>query len=83
MRDWWQDFLRFRNFITPQVMPAVFLSGVGIAIVMGIITIVEGAFAPGPAKVRLIFLGLITLFLGPVFVRILCELVMTFFRREQ
>ncbi len=30
----------------------------------------------------MVIMGIITLFLGPVFVRILCELVLTFFRKE-
>ncbi len=31
---------------------------------------------------QLLLGGIITLFFGPVFVRILCELVLTFFRKE-
>jgi len=48
--------------------------------VMGIITLIEGAFS---SSARLIFLGIVTLFLGPIFVRVLCELVMTFFRERE
>ncbi len=80
MSQWWKDFYTFRTFITPKVMPVVFWIGVGIAVVMGIITIVEGALV---GSARLIFLGLVSLFLGPLFVRILCELVLTFFRGEE
>ncbi len=82
MRQWWQDFHRFRVVITPHVMPYVFWIGAAIAVIMGIVTVVEGALTPGPQKARLIVLGLVTLFLGPLFVRILCELVMTFFREK-
>ncbi|MEM2478529.1 MAG: DUF4282 domain-containing protein [Thermoproteota archaeon] len=80
MDQWWQDFVSFRKFITPRVMPIVFWIGVGIAVIMGLITTVEGALA---GSARLVFLGLVTLFLGPLFVRILCELVLTFFRRGE
>ncbi len=80
MKDWWKDFFTFRQFITPRVMPVVFWIGVGIAVIMGIITLVEGALL---SSARLIFMGLVTLFLGPLFVRILCELVLTFFRRGE
>lgn len=83
MEQWWRDFHRFRVLITPQVMPFVFWIGAAIAVIMGIITVVEGALTPGPQKGRLIFLGLVSIFLGPVFVRILCELVMTFFRGKE
>lgn len=80
MDQWWQDFVSFRKFITPHVMPIVFWIGVAIAVVMGLITLVEGALT---GSARLVFLGLVTLFLGPLFVRILCELVLTFFRPEE
>ncbi len=80
MKEWWQEFIAFRRFITPQVMPVVFWIGVAIAVIMGIITVVEGALV---GSARLIFLGLVTLFAGPLFVRILCELVLTFFRPEK
>jgi hypothetical protein len=80
MEKWWQDFHEFRIFLTPKIMPFVFWAGVAIAVVMGIITLIEGALA---SSARLIFLGIVTLFLGPVFVRVLCELVMTFFRERE
>ncbi|HEC63107.1 MAG TPA: DUF4282 domain-containing protein [Candidatus Acetothermia bacterium] len=79
MREWWQDFFRFKQFITPVVMPVVFWVGVGIAVIMGVLTLVDGARL---GDARLVVLGLITLLAGPVFVRILCELVMTFFKQE-
>ncbi len=86
MKNWWSDFVALRSYITPKVMPVIFWVGAGIAIIMGIITIVEGAtagaFVPGATKARMIVSGLITMIAGPVFVRILCEIVMTFFRRE-
>ena len=41
MEKWWQDFYAFRIFITPKVMPVVFWIGVGIAVIMGILTVVE------------------------------------------
>lgn len=80
MKDWWGDFVSFRKFITPEVMPVVFWIGVAIAVIMGIITVVEGALV---GSARLVFLGLVSLFFGPLFVRILCELVLTFFRGEE
>ncbi|MGB9757471.1 MAG: DUF4282 domain-containing protein [Candidatus Bipolaricaulaceae bacterium] len=80
MDQWWREFRSFRTVITPKVMPVVFWIGVGIAVIMGIITVVEGALV---GSARLVFLGLVSLFFGPLFVRILCELVLTFFRGEE
>ncbi|RLE31172.1 hypothetical protein DRJ54_01035 [Candidatus Acetothermia bacterium] len=81
MKEWWRDFLAFRKLVTPMIMPVVFWIGVAIAVIMGVITIVYGARAQSGGA-RMVIMGLITLFLGPVFVRILCELVLTFFRRD-
>ncbi len=83
MREWWQDFITFRRFITPQVIPVVFWIGVAIAVISGLIAIVEGALAGCGGCV---FMGIVSLFVGPLFVRILCELVFvlfTFFRAEK
>lgn len=79
MEEWWKDFLRFRKFITPAVMPVVFWIGVAIVIIMGIIGLVIGG-REGDA--RSIVVGIFTLFAGPLFVRVLCEWVMTFFQEK-
>ena len=71
------DFLKFRWFITPRIMPVVFWAGVFIAVVRGIVDIVWGA-RHGSAP--LITAGIFTLILGPVFVRMLCEWFLTFYR---
>ena len=70
----------FRRFITPQIMPVIFWIGVAFTVILGIVDIVDGARIVGGS--RLIVSGIFTLFLGPVIVRILCELVLTFFRER-
>ncbi len=77
MKKWWDDFMKFRRFITPQIMPVIFWVGVFIAVVRGIVDIVWGARLRNP---QLITGGIFTLFLGPIFVRMLCEWFLTFFR---
>lgn len=79
MKEWWKEFITFRKFITPMVMPVVFWLGVGIAVITGFITLVEGAVV---GSAGLIFRGIITIFLGPLFVRILCELVLALFTKS-
>ncbi len=81
VKSWWDDFLMFRRFITPQIMPVIFWIGIGFSVILGIVDIVDGARIPGGT--RLIVTGIFTLFFGPVLVRILCELVLTFFRQER
>ncbi len=72
------DFLKFKWFITPEIMPVIFWVGVFIAVVRGIVDIVWGARLGNP---QLITSGIFTLILGPVFVRMLCEWFLTFFQR--
>jgi len=79
MKEWLSDFLMFRKHVTPVLMPIVFWVGVAMALILGIWNIVDGArFGVG----RLVFHGIVLFFAGPFFVRILCEWVTTFFRRE-
>lgn len=78
MKEWWEDFRSFRRFITPTVMPVVFWVGVALAVIFGILNLVEGARG---GNARLIIHGVFVLFAGPVFVRILCELVIKLFQR--
>lgn len=73
-----QDFLAFRKMITPIIIQIIFWVGVVLCVIFGLMMIVFGAGAYyGGAMV---LAGLITLFLGPVFIRIACESVILFFR---
>lgn len=80
MDQWWRDFQEFRVLVTPKLMPVIFWIGVAITVIMGIITVVEGSIV---GSARLVFLGVVSIFLGPLLVRILCELIMTFFRGKE
>ncbi|MFH1609033.1 MAG: DUF4282 domain-containing protein [Candidatus Bipolaricaulota bacterium] len=81
--NWWRDFLAFRRYITPTVMPVVFWIGVALITVVGLATIIAGARARAGLAPRMIAWGIVVLFVGPLLVRIACEVVMTFFRREK
>jgi len=72
------DFLSFRRFFTPTLIQVVFWIGVGVCVVEGITMIASsaGAFARGIGIVN----GLLVLFVGPVVVRVLCEVLMAIFR---
>ncbi len=74
---WWNEFIRFRRFITPQIMPVVFWILVFVVVVQGIVNIVWGA-RTGSAPT--ITGGIFTLLFGPILVRMLCEWFLTFFR---
>jgi hypothetical protein len=65
------DFLAFRKFITPLVIQILFWIGVILCLIGGIIMIVSAGQ---------IIQGILVFFLGPIFVRIYCEVLMIFFR---
>lgn len=86
------DFLGFRKMITPVVIQIVFWIGVAVSIMSGIGLMIAGAAASaemnrygggggaGLPGGLLVFAGLVEMFVGPVLVRIGCELTMVFFR---
>ena len=71
------DFLKFKLFITPKIMPVMFWVFVFVAIVQGITTIVWGARIRSASTITS---GVFTLLIGPVVARMLCEWFMSFFR---
>ncbi len=72
-----RDYLLFRKFITPIVIELLFWLGVGLCIAEGIAMI---AFSAGRFPNGLgIFGGILTILVGPIFVRVVCELIMAIF----
>ena len=85
------DFLGFKKMITPVVIQIVFWIGVAVSVMAGIGLMIAGAAASaemnryggggaGLPGGLLVFAGLVEMFVGPVLVRISCELTMVFFR---
>jgi len=70
------DFFSFRTMITPVIIQILFWIGVAACIILGIGYIMVGSRygTGGPAY------GLLILILGPVAVRIYCEILIIFFR---
>ncbi len=71
------DFLSFRKMITPIIIQILFWLGVLIAIIYGIVSIVYGVVR---SDVQTLLYGLLVLILGPLVVRIYCEILILFFR---
>jgi len=65
------EFLSFRKMITPVIIQVLFWIGVAVCVIMGLATMVGG---------DRVIPGLLTLILGPVIVRIYCELLILLFR---
>lgn len=69
------EFIRFRKFITPVIIQIIFWIGVALVVIGGIVMM---ALSEGEA--RGIIIGLLTILLGPIFVRFYCELLILGFR---
>ena len=71
-----KDFLEFRTMITPIIIQIIFWLGVAACIVMGLALIVAGIKVDARSGVA----GFAVLILGPILVRIYCEILIIFFR---
>lgn len=64
------EYLSFRRMITPLLIQVFFWIGVVVAVLSALVMMVKGSF----------FVGLVGLIVGPVIVRIECELLILLFR---
>lgn len=74
-----EDYLTFRKMITPIIIQIIFWIGAVGAVLWALFLIFSGA-TTSYAGGRLVLTGLIALFLGPILVRIYCELLILLFR---
>ncbi len=72
-----EDYLAFKKMILPAIIQVVFWIGVIIVVIAGILTIAEGVRMHGGGTT--ILTGLLVIFLGPLGLRLACELVMVLF----
>lgn len=74
-----EEYLTFRKMLTPVVIQVLFWTGVLACLVAGLVMIVSGASARygGGGEV---LSGVLTLVLGPIIVRIWCEVLIVVFR---
>jgi hypothetical protein len=80
------DFLAFRKMITPTIIQILFWLGVAAGILGGLATVIVGVLALGQSlawALVQILLGLAIMVVGPVLVRIYCEILMLFFRMNE
>ena len=77
-----QDFIKFRKMITPLIIQIMFWVGVAGTVIAALVMMVNsfGRYGGGAAS----FLGgLVFLVVGPVLVRIYCELLILIFRMNE
>ena len=73
------DFLAFRRMVTPAIIQIIFWIGVAICIIAGLVAIVGGSALPGAGGSGALY-GLVVLVVGPILVRVYCELLIVLFR---
>ena len=76
------DFIKFRLMITPVIIQVLFWVGAVVSVLfgLGIMASSFGSYGGGGLQ----FLGgFFTMILGPVLVRIYCELLILFFRMNE
>ncbi len=73
-----QDFLKFKKMVTPVIIQILFWIGVVVSVIGGLISIVRGAGASYGGG-GMVLVGLLWIFLGPIIVRIYCELLIVIF----
>ena len=76
------DFIKFRKMITPAIIQVLFWVGAVMSVLVGLVAMASsfGRYGGGAA----VFLGgFFIIILGPVVVRIYCELLILFFRMNE
>jgi len=73
------DFLRFRRMVTPTIIQVLFWIGIALCVIWGIGAIIGGIVADRGGGMLVLF-GLLELVLGPLFVRVYCEILILMFR---
>jgi len=74
------DFLAFRKMITPAVIQIFFWLGVIVCVVAGLGILSSGEAVAAASPVPPTLTAVLVLVIGPLLVRIYCELLMVLFR---
>ena len=74
-----KEFLNFDKMITPSIIKFVFWIGSGLTILSGLIMMISGAASSYGGGIQ-VFLGILTILIGPFVIRIYCELLILFFK---
>ena len=74
-----EDFLKFRKMITPIIIQVLFWIGAVVCVLMGIAEIITGIVGHLDGGGRVVLMGVLTLVLGPLLVRVYCEILIVLF----
>jgi uncharacterized membrane protein len=71
------DFLAFRTMVTPVIIQIIFWVGVACCLTVGVVYLIMGWSLDNAANM---IKGLLVVILGPLAVRIYCEILIVIFR---
>lgn len=74
------DFWAFRTMVTPVIIQIIFWVGALICLFVGAGMIIMGASAYRPDMGHYVWKGVLLFLLGPLGVRVYCEILIVFFR---
>jgi hypothetical protein len=75
-----KDFWAFRTMVTPVIIQIIFWVGVLVTVVAGAVMLIYGIRHYEAGLGRYIYKGALLLCLGPLGVRVYCEILIVFFR---
>ena len=76
MRDFWA----FRTMVTPVIIQILFWIGAVLCLIIGAIMVIYGATQFQAGQGHYLWKGVLLFLLGPLGVRVYCEILMIFFR---
>jgi uncharacterized membrane protein len=74
------DFWSFRTMVTPVIIQILFWIGTLICVIAGIIMVIYGATHFQTGQSHYLWKGVFLFLLGPLGVRVYCEILIIFFR---
>jgi hypothetical protein len=78
-----KDFWAFRTMVTPVIIQVIFWIGALVTLVAGAVMIIYGATNYEMGMGRYIWKGILVFVLGPLLVRVYCEILIIFFRMNE
>ncbi len=75
-----KDFWAFRTMVTPVIIQILFWVGVVLCLIIGAIMVIYGATHFQVGQGAYLWKGVLLFVLGPLGVRVYCEILIVFFR---
>jgi len=74
------DFWSFRTMVTPVIIQILFWIGAVLCVIIGLIMVIYGSTHFQAGQSHYLWKGVLLFLLGPLGVRIYCEILIIFFR---